>query len=426
MSTQNSIKCPNCGTEIDVNEIVYHQLNDDLNKKYNDKLAKEVGKLEDQKEALSGRSAEIERQEKALEEQIETGVRKQVAAETERIVQREKARAEEEQSERIKLLQRDLDAQSTKLKGFNKSLGEIEKLKREKDELRDKIEAESEQRLSKQLTEEKEKIHKAEASRNSLKISEKNHVIDQLKEQLRAAHRKAEQGSGQIQGEVQELAIEAWLRGKFPLDGIEEVKKGASGADCVQTVNTRSRKNCGTIYYESKRTKAFQPSWIEKFRNDIRDKNADIGVLVTEVMPNDMDRMGMRDGVWVCTFDEFKGLCQVLRESIILVSNTAASQENKGDKMEMLYGFLTSNEFRLQVEGIVEGFTQMQQDLETERRSIQGHWKKREKQIQKVLLNTNHMYSSVRGIAGSAIQSVPLLELEEDNDDEDLFEKGGD
>ena len=246
-------------------------------------------------------------------------------------------------------------------------------------------------------------------------MSEKDHVINQLKEQLTMAQRKAEQGSMQIQGEVQELAIEEWLAQQFPLDSIEEIKKGAQGGDCLQIVNTRETQNCGSIYYESKRTKAFQPSWIEKFKNDIRDKNAGIGVLVTEAMPQDMDRMGMREGIWICTFDEFKGLCQVLRQSIVLINDATASQENKGDKMEMLYSFLTGNEFRLQVEGIVEGFTQMQTDLESEKRAIQSAWKKREKQIEKVLNNTIHMHSSIKGIAGAAIQSVPLLELEDPN-----------
>lgn len=128
-------------------------------------------------------------------------------------------------------------------------------------------------------------------------------------------------------------------------------------------------------------------------------------------MPSDMIRMGLKDGIWVCTFEEFKGLCTVLRESIVQISLAITTQENKGEKMGMLYDFLTSNEFRLQIEAIVEGFTQMQSDLESEKRSIQGIWKKREKQIQKVLLNTNHMYNSIRGIAGSAVQAVPQLEL---------------
>src|SRR5690606_27252105 len=146
----------------------------------------------------------------------------------------------------------------------------------------------------------------------------------------------------QLQGEVMELAIEEYLSKTFPLDTIDEIKKGATGADCVQIVNTREEQNCGTIYYESKRTKAFQPTWIEKFKNDIRTKKADIGVLVTEVMPSDMDRMGMKEGVWICTFEEFKGLSAVLRQSIIQLNQAVQSQENKGDKMSMLYDFLTS------------------------------------------------------------------------------------
>ena len=212
---------------------------------------------------------------------------------------------------------------------------------------------------------------------------------------------------------MQELAIEEWLALQFPLDTIEEIKKGARGGDCIQVVNTRSVQNCGTVYYESKRTKDFQPSWIEKFKADIRVKGANIGVLVTEVMPPDMSRMGMKEGIWICNYEEFKGLCSVLRESIIQLSVAISSQENKGDKMHMLYDYLTGNTFRLQVEAIVEGFTQMRVDLETEKRAMFHIWKKREKQIEKVTINTIDMHSSIKGIAGNAIQAVKLLELQE-------------
>jgi hypothetical protein len=229
--------------------------------------------------------------------------------------------------------------------------------------------------------------------------------------------RKQEQGSMQLQGEVQELAIEEWLTANFPLDTISEIKKGDRGADCIQMVHTRTSQNCGTIYYESKRTKNFEPKWLEKLRDDIRDKGANIGVLVTDAFPKGMERMGMVEGIWVCNFEEFKGLCFVLRETVVQLSLVAASQENKGEKTIMLYDFLTSNEFRLQVEAIVEGFTQMQADLISEKRSIMGHWKKREKQIEKVLLNTNFMYNSIKGIAGSAIQPIKMLELPEAPDD---------
>jgi hypothetical protein len=205
---------------------------------------------------------------------------------------------------------------------------------------------------------------------------------------------------------------------QFPLDTVDEIKKGARGGDCIQIVNTRSRQNCGKIYYESKRTKEFQPSWIEKFKDDIRDKNANIGVLVTEVMPSGMDRLGLKDGIWICNFEEFKGLCKVLRQSIIMLDTSIESQANKGDKMGMLYDYLTSNAFRLQMEGIVEGFVQMQQDLDSEKRSLQRIWKTRQKQIDRVLNNTVDMYGSIKGIAGNAIDNIKALELGSAEDEE--------
>ncbi|MEC8832853.1 MAG: DUF2130 domain-containing protein, partial [Bacteroidota bacterium] len=266
---------------------------------------------------------------------------------------------------------------------------------------------------------EKEKIRKSEEEKTELKFRELQKQLEDQKKLTEEMKRKQEQGSMQLQGEVQELAIEEWLASQFPLDSIEEVKKGARGADCIQVVNTRTRQNCGKIYYESKRTKDFHTSWIEKFKADMRERDADIGVLVTEVMPSGLDRMGMMDGVWICTFEEFKGLSAVLRESIIQLSLAMAIQENKGDKMGMLYDFLTSTTFRMQIEAIVEGFSQMKNDLESEKRSMQRIWKQRERQIEKVITNTIDMYGSIKGIAGNAIQSVKALELGEGDDDYD-------
>ena len=225
--------------------------------------------------------------------------------------------------------------------------------------------------------------------------------------------RKSEQGSMQLQGEIQELAIEEYLMSNFPLDSIEEIKKGARGGDCVQIVQTRENANCGKIYYESKRTKEFQPAWIEKFKTDIRRIGADTGVIVTQAYPKGMDRMGLKNGIWICSFEEFKSLSHVLRDSIIKIDAVKSSQLNKGDKMEMLYEYLTSNEFKLQVEGIVEGFTQMQTDLQKEKNAMHKIWNQREKQIQKVLLNTTGMYGSIRGLAGSSVARIDSLELPE-------------
>src|SRR5574343_671620 len=296
---------------------------------------------------------------------------------------------------------------------------EIAKLNREKMEMKEAIEAQLQRNLKHQLIQKKEKIRKLEEEKNELKVKELLKQLEDQKKLTEEMKRKQEQGSMQMQGEVQELAIEEFIMQNFPLDTLEEIKKGATGADCLQIVNTREVQNCGTIYYESKRTKAFQPAWIEKFKNDIRTKKANIGVLVTEVMPSDMERMGMKDGIWICTFEEFKGLSAVLRQSLIQISQAVQSQENKGDKMEMLYDFLTSNEFRLQIEGIVEGFSQMQADLISEKRAMQRIWSQREKQIEKVILNTTNMYGNIRGIAGNAVQAVRALELDDTHSLED-------
>jgi len=407
-----SVNCPNCGADIDVNDILYRQLNEELEQKYNDSLAKAEQAFAEREGRLEAEQKALEKRTEALDEQVQSGVKAGIRREREQLTAKLKAKLEDEQSERFAVLEKELGEKTEQVKALNKSRAEVEQLKREKAELRDTIELETQKKLSRQLDEERAKIRKLEEERATMAISEKDIVIKQLNEQLKDAQKKAEQGSMQLQGEAQELVIEQWLRAQFPLDGIEEIKSGATGADTLQIVNTHTRQHCGSIYYESKRTKHFQPAWIEKFKADIRDKGANVGVLVTEVMPTGMERLGLMEGVWVCTFDEFKGLSVVLRESVIQLSHAIATQDNKGDKMEMLYDFLTGNEFQQQIEAIVEGFTQMHGELESEKRSMQGLWKRREKQIQKVLLNTNHMYNSIRGIAGSAVKPVAQLELD--------------
>jgi len=412
------INCPQCGEEIDVNDILYHQVDEQLKKQYNDDLSKEKEKYNAKSLRLNEEREKFETEKKLQDEEIEKKVKSEIKQRELDLKKKYKAEAEEEQSDALSSLQEELDEKSNKIKELNKTTIEFEKLKREKDELEDSIKAKSEKELNKRLLEEKENIRKEENEKNELKFKELEKQLEDQKILTEEMKRKQEQGSMQTQGEVQELGIEEWLADKFPLDTIQEIKKGERGADCLQIVHTRTRQNCGSIYYESKRTKAFQPSWIEKFKADIRDKNANIGVLVTEVMPQDMERLGMKDGIWICSYEEFKGLCSVLRESIIQINTAIITQDNKGDKMGMLYDYLTSNEFKLQIEAIVEGFTQMKSDLESEQRSMRGIWKKREKQIDKVLLNTTDMYGSIKGIAGNAVQAIPLLELPTVDEDE--------
>jgi hypothetical protein len=413
MKNETKISCPNCGQEIDVNNVITHQLEEKYKKKYNAQLSEEKKKFHDEFDKLEKQKQDFEKLKSEQDKLIAEKVNNQIKNERVTLEKELKTKIQSEQSERIELIENELKEKSEKVKELNRTKAEIEKIKREKEELKETLEAENSKKLNQQIAEEKERIRKIEQDKNELIVKELQKQLEDQKKLTEEMKRKQEQGSMQLQGEVQELGIEEWLSENFPLDTITEIKKGERGADCLQTVHTRTRQNCGTIYYESKRTKDFKNNWLEKFRDDIREKGANIGLLVTDVFPKGMERMGLVDGIWVCSYNEFKGLCVVLRESIIQLSSVVSAQENKGEKMVMLYDFLTSNEFRLQVEAIVEGFTQMQTDLNSEKRSIMGHWKKREKQIQKVLLNTNHMYNSIKGIAGSAIQPIKTLELPE-------------
>lgn len=420
MTSKTQIKCPNCGTDIDVNDILSHQLEDKFKQQFNAQLAEQRIEFEKKQEILAQEKLAFEEKKQKENELFQEKFEAKLKTEKQALEVKIKSKLQEEQAEQFLEMQKELNEKSKQLIELSKSKAEIEKLKREKAEMKEAVEAESQIKLNIQLQEEKEKIRKAEEERNEMRFKEMQKQLEDQKRLTEEMKRKQEQGSMQLQGEVQELAIEEWLAAQFPLDTIEEIKKGQRGGDCIQIIHTRSQQNCGSIYYESKRTKDFQPSWIEKFKADIREKSANIGVLVTDAMPNGMDRMGLKDGIWICTYDEFKGLCTVLRESIIQISLAVNSQENRGDKMHLLYDFLTSNTFRLQVEAIVEGFTQMKSDLESEKRAMQRIWKQREKQIEKVITNTIDMYGSIKGIAGNAVQEVKALELP--SADEDDFE----
>lgn len=412
MNKNTKINCPDCGSQIDVNELLKHQLEESLRNEFKQK---QVAFVETQKQKqidFQKQIADFEiekiKSKKLLEEKIEEE-RKVVTQSIEKKL-RDQLRSENE--DRLKSMQNELAEKSEKVKELFKKEAEIERLKRENEEVQEQAKLSAQKDLSKQLQLEKEKIKRQAEEATELRLKELQKQLEDQKKLTDDMKRKQDQGSMQLQGEVMELAIEEWLASQFPLDTIDEIKKGAKGADCLQIVNTREQINCGTIYYESKRTKNFEKKWIEKFKNDIRDKRATIGVLVTEAMPSDMDRMGLKEGIWICTYNEFKGLSAVLRQSIIKLASVKISQENRGDKMALLYDFLTSNEFRLQMEGIVEGFSQMQLDLAKERSAMASIWKQREKQIEKVMENSIGMHASIRGIAGNAIQSIPALELE--------------
>lgn len=238
------------------------------------------------------------------------------------------------------------------------------------------------------------------------KLEDQKALINEMK-------RKAEQGSMQLQGEIQELALEEILKRTFVYDTIEEVGKGIRGADAIQTVINEFGQICGKIVFESKRTQNWSEAWIEKLKDDQRALGAEIAVLVTQVMPKDMERFGQKEGIWVCNYQEVVSLVFVLRQILLKTQSVKSIQENKTDKMGLLYNYLTGTQFRQQLEAIVEGFSSMKEELEREKRAMKKIWKEREVQIEKVIDNTIDMYGSIKGIAGNAIAPIQHLELPE-------------
>jgi hypothetical protein len=265
-------------------------------------------------------------------------------------------------------------------------------------------------KLAEELRKIEEQKTAARENEYQLRMREMEKQLDDQKRLVEEMKRRAEQGSTQLQGEVQELILEEMLRARFPFDLVCEVDKGVRGADCMLTVRNNIGQECGKIMFESKRTKHFEKGWIEKLKSDMRRTSADIGVIVTKTMPESFSQFGQLEGIWICTFDEAAGLVNVLRDSIIKVYGAVRSQENKGDKMHMLYDYLTSNEFGEQWKAIREGFMSMKQSIQKERDAMEKLWKAREKQLEKVLLNASHIKGSIEGIAGSDNIQLSLLD----------------
>ncbi len=407
MSDIKNITCPNCAHQFDVEEVLANK----LEVEYKQKLELQRKTLQDQfaERQKDLEEAQMEFEEKKKRENEIFQERLDLAVATKQTQLKTKIREDFEL--KIKAQEEELEAKRKKVIELQEKEIEIQRLKNRMNEQEKDIELKYEKKLGHLLLEKEEILQKRITEENELKNAELKKKLADQRALIEEMRRKDQQGSMQLQGEVQELAIEAYIKSEFPLDGIEEIKKGVRGGDCLQTIHTHTRKNCGTIYYESKRTKDFQPVWIEKFKTDMRNRGADIGVIVTQAMPKGMDRMGQKEGIWICSFNEFKSLSKVLRQTIILVNEASASQENKGDKMEMLYGYLTSNEFKMQIEGIVDGFSKMQEALNKEKNAMYRIWNEREKQLNKVILNTTGLYGSIKGIAGNAIGSVQQLEL---------------
>ena len=246
-----------------------------------------------------------------------------------------------------------------------------------------------------------------------LKDMEKEKKISDMLKTIEELKRKGEQGSMQTQGEVLELDLEALLRSRFPTDEIEPVPKGIRGADILQRVHNRSGQLCGTIIWESKRTKAWSDGWIAKLKDDQREVKAEIAVIVSETLPSGVKAFTQMEGVWVADFTLAASLAEVLRSGLTQLALAKLSAVGRGEKMDVIYNYLSGPHFRQRVEGIVEAFKSMKEDLDQEKRAITRTWAKREKQIERVINNTAGMYGDIQGIIGASLPEIKILELDE-------------
>jgi hypothetical protein len=376
-------------------------------KEFQDKVAAlDAEKLQQQK-AFDLQLAE---EKTKLKDNLEENLRKSITADFETKLQMLEGNAKDN-AEKLKL------AREKELEFLRRE--ESLKVKEEEMELA------FQRKMQEQRNELVEQIRKQEAEKNSIKDTEHQLRLKELEKQLddqkklaEEMKRKAEQGSMQLQGEVQELILEELLRTNYPFDLIEEVGKGVRGADCVQVVRNQFGQECGKIIYESKRTKDFGGDWIEKLKKDMRSMGIDVAVIVSQCYPKGMDCFGQRDGVWICSFEEVNAVAYVLREGILRLAGAVKSQENRGEKMHMLYDYLMGAEFSEQWKAIREGFMSMKLSIQRERDAMERLWKAREKQLEKVLLNATHIRGSIEGIAGSDSVQLSLT----DDDDALLLE----
>lgn len=391
----SEIKCPGCGHQFALGEAEAEEYKKELQKK----MTSYVKQKDDE---YKRKVEELERQKSAMETAAHEAARK---------------KATQELAVKLQALEEEARVKNQQLQDLQRK--ELEFL-RERNELEQKarnIEIEIERRLLEDRKRIEQEAIQREGQVFEMRLREKELQMESMKRTIEELKRKSELSITQQQGEAQEVLLEKILTEHFPFDTIEEVGKGVEGADCIQVVRNPTGKECGKIIYESKRTKGWNNAWIDKLKTDMRNNQADLAILVTQTFPKGMECFGEKDGVWICSFKEVFGLAAALRNAIIRIAETKRSEENKGEKMQMLYNYLTGLEFRQQIEAIVEGFMSMKQSITRERVQMEKLWKEREKQLDKVLLNTSGLYGSIKGIAGASVEDIPLLEMAGDDDD---------
>ena len=439
----DNIKCPQCGTEIEVGEVLARQVTMDvearLRQEAETKLKQAVAsaqaqerdavrlQLKDMESRLSEKDKAVqaaEAKELALlarqrelatrEKQLDQDVEKRLAVREQELtkqIQEETTRASLQQLEALQQALQSKDAAMDEARARELAL------LKEKSVLEDKRK-DMELDYQRKLTEERQQLEKQliekYAGEADLKLKERDKQIEDLRKSLAEAKRKSEQGSMETQGEALELDLEANLNSHFPHDGISPVPKGIRGADVIQTVHNESMVDCGSIIWETKNTKAWNSAWIDKLKDDQRAIGANLAVLVSRELPEGVKAFGHVDGIWVASLASYIPLAMALRQQLVQVTFARSASEGKSEKMELVYAYLSGDAFRHKVEAIVETFVGMQEQLNKEKRAYARLWKEREKQIERIIENTAGMYGDVRGLIGSAVPEIQALTLEGD------------
>jgi hypothetical protein len=423
MTHSTKITCPNCNSELDVEEVLGDRIEKQYKQQYQADVAKLTSEYKQKESALAQKEAVLKEQAAEVDKLVIENTQKAIARKEKEILKEAEERAKSHFAVQLKTQSEETAELKKQLQESQAAQLENARLKREMEkqkhatalELQNKL-AENEEQIRKSFDErlkaEKENITKQEMERNEKQVAELQKQLTDAKKAAEDAVRKAEQGSQQLQGEVQELMIEEFLTLTFPSDEIGEVKKGVSGADVKQIVRNRIGIESGVILYESKNTQSFQKDWIEKLKTDAEQEKADIAVLVTKTMPKGMEHLGLINGVWVCSVSEFKGLVLALRDNMIKLNEVRMAQTNKGDKMQMLYDYLTDGKFAEQIQRVVLGFKELQEGYEKEKKSQQKIWKKRDEQLEMMFRNTTDFVTQIQVIAGST-----LLQLESPEDE---------
>ncbi len=425
MTTEPTIICPNCSTEIKLTESLAAPLIQTVRKEYEARIAQKEADVSRREAGIRAQQQAIKDAQKAIDDQVAERLnteRSAIAAEEARKAKLAAASDLDARTKELGELRDILKQRDEKLKEAQQAQAEVLRKQRELDDARRELELTVEKRVQASIETVRQKAKQEVEEGLKLRVAEKEEQISSMQRQIEELKRKAEQGSQQLQGEVLELELEAALGTRFPQDRIEPVAKGEFGGDVLQRVIGPLGQACGAILWESKRTKNWSDGWLAKLRGDQRAAKAEIAVLVSNAMPRDIDTFGHVDGVWITQPRFAMPLVIALRQSLIEVANTRQAQEGQETKMELVYQYLTGPKFRHRVEAIVEKFSDMQADLDRERKSMTRLWAKREAQIQGVIESTVGMYGDLQGIAGRALQEIEGLEtplLESDRLDSD-------